>query len=131
LKIIILPGLEKIDKNVSSYQYITSFDNWMKENFSINAKMARFYYPLLFLFVVLGLGFSNNFQEIFTELIGSPNEFYSLFGVPMFLLLPIVSATVLLALFGAKLYRLDLNMVYGGVLKKLEEIIADMEELRD
>jgi hypothetical protein len=37
----------------------------------------------------------------------------------------------LLAYFGGTIYEWDLNIVYGRVLKKLNEIIADMEELRN
>jgi hypothetical protein len=38
---------------------------------------------------------------------------------------------VLLAYFGGRIYQWDLNIVYGRVLKKLDEIIADMEDLRN
>ncbi|MFT5265285.1 MAG: hypothetical protein ACI8YQ_004036, partial [Polaribacter sp.] len=65
----LLPGLEKIDKNVSSYQYIKSFDSWLKEQLSLNRRMARYYYPLFFLSIVLGFWFSNNFQELYQQII--------------------------------------------------------------
>ena len=34
-------------------------------------------------------------------------------------------------IFGGKIYRWDVNIVYGRIFKKLETMIADMEELRD
>ena len=44
----LIKGLIKIDKNVSSYQYLKSFNNWMKEQLAVNRKLARYYYPLFF-----------------------------------------------------------------------------------
>ena len=38
--------------------------------------------------------------------------------------------TSLLAIFGGRIYKLDLNIVYGSILKKLAELISDMEDLR-
>jgi hypothetical protein len=37
---------------------------------------------------------------------------------------------VLLSFLGGRIYNWDLKVVYGGVLRKLDEIIADMEKLR-
>jgi hypothetical protein len=35
-----------------------------------------------------------------------------------------------MAVFGGSIYKWDVDLVYGRVFKKLDEIIADMEELR-
>jgi hypothetical protein len=53
-----------------------------------------------------------------------------IFGVPLFLIIGVVLMMALLSYFGARIYIWDLKVVYGGVLRKLNEIIADMEELR-
>ncbi len=45
-------------------------------------------------------------------------------------MLAMLIVVVLLAIFGGRIYKWDLNLVYGGVLKKLKELIADMEDLR-
>jgi flagellar biosynthesis protein FlhB len=126
----LLPRLEKIDKNVSSYQYIKSFDSWLKEQLSLNRRMARYYYPLFFLSIVLGFWFSNNFQELYQQIISSPNQIYFVNEIPVFWVLGIIFITGLLAFFGGRLYNWDVSLIYGRVFKKLEELIADMEELR-
>jgi flagellar biosynthesis protein FlhB len=126
----LLPGLEKIDKIVSSYQYIKSFDSWLKEQLSLNRRMARYYYPLFFLSIVLGFWFSNNFQELYQQIISSPNQIYFVNEIPVFWVLGIIFITGLLAFFGGRLYNWDVSLIYGRVFKKLEELIADMEELR-
>ena len=126
----LLPGLEKIDKTVSSYQYLKAFDSWMNEKFSVNRKMAKYYYPLFFLSTVLGFWFSYDIQEMVSKIIGSPNQIYFVNGVPVFWVLGLIFITSLLAIYGGRLYIWDVNIVYGRVFKKLEELIADMEELR-
>jgi hypothetical protein len=37
---------------------------------------------------------------------------------------------VLLFLLGGKIYKWDLNLVYGRIFKKLEELMTDIESLR-
>ena len=53
------------------------------------------------------------------------------FGLPLYMLLGGILIIALLAFFGGKIYRWGLNIVYGRVLKKLDEIMEDMEELRN
>ncbi|MBU1368743.1 MAG: hypothetical protein KJ578_12250 [Bacteroidetes bacterium] len=129
-------GLNKIDKSESSYQYIKAFDNWMKQQVSVNRIMARFYYPLFFLSGVLGF-WQYHFngkqlgEAITNKLILNYPGIDLIFGVPLFIILGVILMMVMLSYFGGKLYQWDLKVVYGGVLRKLDEIIADMEELRN
>lgn len=129
-------GLDKIDKSESSYHYIKAFDNWMKEQARVNRKMAGCYYPLFFLSIVLGFWYysfdGKQLGETLTnKLILNYPDIDLVFGVPMVILLGVIVMTVLLAYFGGRIYNWDFKVVYGGVLKKLDEIIADMEELRN
>lgn len=125
----LLKGLNKIEKNVSSYQYLKSFDGWMKEQVSINMKMSRYIYPYIFLAMVAGFWSSNPFQETLDRIFGDYQP-YQIFGIPVFWVLGMLLIVIILAAFGGRIYKWDLNLVYGRVLKKLDELIADMEELR-
>lgn len=122
-------GLKTIDKNVSSYAYLKSFDAWMQKQIDINTRMSRFIYPYVFLAMVSGFWFSNDFRESLSRVFGN-YQAYELAGVPVFWVLAMLVMVVLLAIFGGRIYKWDLNLVYGGVLKKLKELIADMEDLR-
>jgi hypothetical protein len=42
-----------------------------------------------------------------------------------------LAIAVLIYVFGGKIYKWDVNLVYGRVFKKLEELIADIEELKE
>lgn len=122
-------GLAKIDKSESSYHYIKAFDNWMKQQVSVNSLMARFYYPLFFLSILLGF-WQQLGEAITNKLVLNYPGIDLIFGVPLFLIIGVVLMMVLLSYFGARIYIWDLKVVYGAVLRKLDEIIADMEELR-
>lgn len=125
----LLKGLNKIDKNVSSYEYLKSFDNWMKEQISINVKMSQYIYPYIFLAMISGFWFSNDFQETLNRIFGN-YQACMVYGIPIFWVLGILFIVILLAIFGGRIYKWDLNLVYGRILKKLDETLADMEELR-
>ncbi|BAX82522.1 hypothetical protein [Labilibaculum antarcticum] len=126
----LMKGLIKIDKNVSSYQYLKSFNNWMKEQLAVNRKLARYYYPLIFLFMVLGFWFSQDIQETFKGILERPNQIYLVNNIPVLWTIPIAIITGLLAYFGDRIYNFDVSLIYGQVFRKLDELIADIEELR-
>jgi len=128
-------GSNKIDKNVNSYQYLKSFDLWLNEMISINQKFSRIFYPLAILSVVAGFWFGEiggdipgeNFVQFLLEQF--PNMIL-VFGFPLYLLIGLFTFLALIAYSAGTIYKWDLNIVYGRIFKKLDEILADMEELR-
>lgn len=129
-------GLNKIDKSESSYNYIKAFDNWMKQQISVNRLMSRFYYPLFFISTVLGFWYYHfNGKQLGEAITDKLLLIYPginlIFGVPLFIIIGVILMMVLLSYLGGRIYNWDLKVVYGGVLRKLDEIIADMEELRN
>ena len=127
--------LEKIEKNLNSYQYISSFDIWVKDLVSVNTKLTRYLYPYTFLAIIIGYWFGSiggNIpgEEAVNKLILNHPNTYLVFGLPLWGILGVILGVCVLALFGARIGKWDLNLVYGGILKKLEVLLADMEELR-
>ncbi len=122
--------LREIDKFVNSYQYIKSFDNWLQNSISEFMLFSRFFYPLFFLSFVIQGRFTEDGDALINVLISKVPDTTLVFGIPLFLLVAVMLFAGLLAVFGGLLYKLDLNIVYGRVLRKLKEIITDMEELR-
>lgn len=132
----LMKGLNKIDKNVNSFQYLKTFDGWMKEQIATNEKLARFIYPLTFLSVFAGFWFGEfggdmPGQNLVNELIVKHPDMLLVFGLPLYGLLGVVLIIVCSAYFGGRIYKWDLNVIYGRVIRKLDEIIKDMEELRN
>ncbi|MDB4273767.1 hypothetical protein N8013_02400 [Algibacter sp.] len=125
----LLKGLNNIDKNVSSYQYLKSFDTWMKSQIAVNYKMSRYIYPYIFIAMVSGFGFSSQFRESLNRILGGYQP-YMVFDIPVFWVLAMIVIIIVLAIFGGRIYKWDLNIVYGRIIKKLDELITDMEDLR-
>ena len=125
----VFKGLNKIEKNVSSYQYLKSFDEWMQAQILINMKMSRFIYPYVFIAMVSGFWFSSSFRETLNRVFGDYQP-YMAYGIPVYWVLAMLLIVVVLAIFGGRIYKWDLNLVYGRILKKLADLIADMEDLR-
>jgi len=128
-------GLEKIDKNVSSYEYLKAFNNWMKEQLTVNRRMARFYYPLFFLSTLLGFWFSSDNgnqlgETLVNKVILNYPDLVMVFGIPLIGIFGVIFLLGLIAYFSGVLFKLDFNIVYGRVFDKLKELTADIEELR-
>jgi len=131
----LLKGLDRIDKGVSSYQYLKTFNEWIKKQISINKKFSRFLYPIIFMSMILGFWFKDAEgmplgERLVNEvLIGFP-DIYLIFGIPLIGIVITLLILVLLGFFGGQIYNWDLNIVYGRVFRKLEELMTDIESLR-
>lgn len=128
-------SLRKIDSSQDSYQYLSSFDRWIKEMVVVNIKLNRFLYPYVFISVIAGFWFGSiggnipGEEAINSLLLEFPNT-YLIFGIPAIGILAVILIMGILAYSGGRIYKWDLNIVYGRILKKLDEMLADMEELR-
>jgi len=131
----LLNDLEKIDMGVSSYKYLKAFNQWIKKQVAINEKMSRFLYPIIFISMILGFWFKDaegmflGKRLVNEVLIGFP-DIYLIYGIPLIGIVIALLILVLLAFFGGRIYKWDLNIVYGRVFKKLEELMTDIESLR-
>lgn len=127
--------LDKIDTSADSYTYLNSFNDWATEMVTFNTKISRYLYPTVFISMFLGFwlgGLGGNIPgEDFVNwlLVDYPNTIIVL-GIPLWLILGSICAILLLAYFGGKIGKWDLNLVYGRILKKLERLLGEMEELR-
>ena len=131
----LLDGLEKIDKGVSSYEYLKAFNNWIKKQVAINKRMSTFLYPIFFMSIIIGFWFNDAEgiplgERLVGEVLYGFPDIYLIQGIPLIVIIVILLIVGLLAFFGGRIYLWDLNIIYGRVLKKLEELMADIEELK-
>lgn len=127
--------LDTINKNVNSYEYLKTFDNWTKEMRDFNTKFSHYLYPTVFLSLVAGFwfgGFGGNIpgEDMVQLLLTKYPDMIVLFGVPLFGIIAIVIIVALLAYFGGRIGEYDLKLGYGRILKRLDTLLTDMEELR-
>ena len=127
-----LKVVKSIDKGASSYQYLKSFDEWLKSAIAGYTRIYRFIYPLFILTFFFGYWFASPIQPTVRKLTEKfPNLFYLVHGVPVYWLIAAVVLAILSVIYAGKIYRWDMNTIYGRVFRKLDEILADMEELRN
>lgn len=122
-------GLKEINKGNSSYEYIKAFDGWLKANTEKFRRVYRYVYPIIFGAAMYGF-WEYSHEKLMPELLAQNPDMTFIFGIPLYGFIFGLSVIVLSAVFSGPLYRLDVKSVYGPVLRKLAEILKDMEELR-
>ena len=123
--------LEEIDKGDTSYEYLKSFDNWLKNSTAVFTRIYQFVYPIFFLTIIMAYWYSIPGQTVISKVIeDDPGAIQMWNGLPVWWTLGAIIIAVISGIFAKKLYRLDKGIVYGRVISKLEEMIAEMEELR-
>ena len=131
----LLNDLEQIDLGDSSYQYLKAFNQWKNKQIAINKKFSRVLYPMIVISLILGFWFKDAEgmplgERLVDEiLIGFP-DIYLVYGIPLIGIVIVLLVLVLLAFFGGRIYKWDLNIVYGRVFRKLDELMTDIESLR-
>ncbi|GGF74013.1 hypothetical protein [Wenyingzhuangia marina] len=132
----LLKDLKNIEKGENSYQYLKAFNQWLQKLFAINKRISTFLYPIIFMSFLLGFWFKDAkgmflgdriLNNIYVEF---PNTII-IFGLPLIGVFMIVLILGLLSFFGARIYQWDFNIVYGRILKKLEELMSDIESLNE
>jgi hypothetical protein len=131
----LLDDLDKIDMGVSSYQYLKAFNQWIEKQVAINKKISKFLYPIIFISMVLGFWYKDAEgmplgERLVSEILFGFPDTYLIFGIPLIGIVIVVLILGLLVLFGGRIYKWDLNIVYGRIFKKLEELMTDIESLR-
>ncbi|MDN5215796.1 hypothetical protein QQ020_27205 [Fulvivirgaceae bacterium BMA12] len=126
-----MKGIKTLNQGVNSYEYLKTFDQWLKNALSRNEKIIRFSYPLSLLIAMSTLWSAWNSQEELTAKIAQKFPGLIFIGnVPLALLVVAGIVTLLMFYFSGNIYRWDIRLVYGRVFDKLEETIAEMEKLR-
>ena len=127
--------LNKIDNSLNSYEYLVSFKNWTDELINTNTKFSRFLYPYVFLSLFSGFWFGSIGGDIPGNVIVNAfvNEFPNtplVFGFPLVFIGIMLAVMTFLALVGARIGKWDFNLEYGRIIRRLNTMIKDMEELK-
>lgn len=119
-----------LSKGQSSYDYLMSFNDWLKSSIEAYSVYYKIFYPMFFIGMATQGIVSNSGEKLIAELVKAFPTDIIVLGQPYYLLVAFVIVTLIVARYSEALYRLDLNIVYGRQFKKLKELIKDMEELR-
>lgn len=119
-----------LSKGQSSYDYIMSFDKWLKSSIEVYSGYYKVFYPLFFLGMAVQGIVSDTGGELIELLVEEFPTDIILLGQPYYIMVALTVLTLVSMRYSKALYRWDLNIVYGRQFRKLDELIADMQELR-
>lgn len=118
-------NIKEIDKTLSSYLYLKEIDSWIKGVITGYIKMYRILYPAIFLIFTFGLWISKYRKELFGDIEFKSPDLFLIFDVPGIWVIGVLGFAAVLSLLAGPIYKFDLNLVYGRVFKKLDELLAD------
>jgi len=124
-----LKALVKIEKGQSSYAFLKSFKGWIANSIDQYGRMYRLVYPVLILTFYFGIWFSDVFESMRTTV--AENSTDLILGLHIYTTILVLISAVLMSVFSKAIHKRDVKTIYGGILKKLDLALAEMEELRD
>ena len=126
------PHITRFDAPVSvdSYQYLKAFQRWLKNRLAWGRRVQRHIYAVTFIAIAIGMGESAGGQQMIRFIVESNPGLRLVNGVPLVLIVVVVAMARVVDLFGGIIFDFDVNTVYRHVFRKLDEMVAEMEELR-
>ena len=124
-----LDGLGKLDKGQSSYNYLTSFRDWINHSIEKYGSLYRFVYPIIILSFYFGLWHSDALEGIRLKV--AENSDHLIFGMHIETTILMVGMAIVMAIFAKRIHREDVTLMYGKIMGKLDEALNDMEVLRE
>lgn len=124
--------LDQLEPSVNSLNYLKEFKKWLDKTYAIMRRYYRFAYPILFLAFVPAMTMFEvstipDFVSIYKRLILTHDFIWN--GIPLIFWLVTLTIATIGGLLSNKLYQLDYNSVYGPITKRMNELIAEMEQL--
>jgi hypothetical protein len=126
------PHINRFDAPVSvdSYQYLKAFQQWLKHRLAWGRRVQRHIYAVTFIALAIGLGESAPGQMLIQTIVESNPGLRLVYGVPLILIAGVAVAAIVVDLLGGIIFDFDVSTVYRDVFRKLDEMVAEMEELR-
>lgn len=122
----VISTVATLDQGATSYSYLKSFDRFLKDIFLIDKNIARYSVPLYALILNSAIWSGWNKMGIIEILQHRHPTINIALCVQTFL----VVHFLVTVLFSGKMHKLGVRMIYGRLLDKLEETIAEMDKLK-
>jgi hypothetical protein len=118
------------DNSLDSYHYLKAFHGWLKDRMARSKRLQRHIYAVTFIALAIGVGESEPGQLLIRHIVESNPGIRLVYGVPLILIVGVVVIASVVELFGGVIFDFDVNTVYRNVFRKLDEMVAEMEDLR-
>ena len=126
------PHITKFDSTVGvdSYQYLKAFQLWLKNRLAWGRRVQGHLYAVTFLALAIGIGASAGGQALIRTIVENFPDVRLVNGVPLVLIVVVVAMTIVVDRFGGVIFDFDVKTAYRRVFEKLDQMVAEMEELR-
>ena len=118
------------NNSLDSYHYLKAFHEWLKDRMARSKRVQRHLYAVTFLALAIGMGASASGQALIRFIVESNSDVRLINGVPLVLIAGVVATAIVVDLLGGVIFDFDVNTLYRRVFRKLDEMVAEMEELR-
>ncbi|MCF0072834.1 hypothetical protein LZD49_20305 [Dyadobacter sp. CY261] len=125
-----IDSIKSLDQGATSLEYLKSLDRWLRDVFLKSEKIARFSYPLYYLIAISTIWSAWNNQGLNLKIRHRFPDLLIIGDISLIALLFAGLTILLMFYFSAKIYRWEVRLMYGRVLDKLKETIAEMEKLK-
>ena len=117
------------DSSLDSYRYLKAFQAWLKNRMARSRSLQRHLYPITFIAGSIGIVASKGGQQFIHALVEHYPGIWLINGVPVAIIAIVAVLTIVLELLGGVIFDFDVR-AYRHVFRKLDEMVAEMEELR-
>jgi hypothetical protein len=117
--------------SVDSYQYLKAFQRWLKNRLAWGRRVQGHLYAVTFLALAIGIGASAEGQALIRTIVENVPDVRLVNGVPLVLIVVVVAITIVVDLFGGVIFDFDVRTGYRRVFEKLDQMVAEMEELKN
>ena len=122
-------SFELINQSDSSYHYLKNFDNYLKQVIQSLGQFYQVFYPLYYTLLIIGFLETITGKRALEKIMNNPNTIMTA-GFPVVWISVLLALLIIITIFAKAIFRFDLKTVYGGIMKRLNELLTDMEELR-
>jgi len=125
-----LGKFEAPDNSLDSYHYLRAFQGWLKGRVARSERLQRQIYAVTFIAGAIAIGESASGQLLIRNFVESNPGVRLVYGVPLILILGVAAIAIVVELLGGIIFDFDVNTAYRNVFRKLDRMVAEMEELR-
>ncbi len=123
--------MEKIDKTLNIFAYLQAFDAALQRVLIVFTRVYRYFYPLVFVSIMIKIRYSEIGLKVMEKWALEFPDGRMVLDFPLWYFIGNLVVVVLAFVFAPLIYKWDIQLVYGPIMKKLKELIADMEELNN
>lgn len=129
-----LNDLNKISLGDTNYKFLKAFDRWLNNPKSNILLIYKIWVPLFFIGFALAILYTNFFipfigETLIDKILNNENTF-AVNEIPVFWFLGIVIIAIVLSYFSSSFYKREMESIYGDILGKIKQLLAEVEELQ-